>query len=96
MMELSGRCPLLAFGALEQWCQVPILWLEVCHFNVITTFRRLPHMQMVNKCMKTHAVVEQRVPVPPLYTIITARRPWPVGNSGRKNSATSHGPTVFI
>ena len=68
------------FWALEQWRQV-------CHFNVIKTFRRPSHMQ-TNKCLNTHAVVEQRVPVPRLYTIITARRPWPVGNSRRNNSET--------
>ena len=40
------------------------------------------------KQINSHAVAEQRVPVPPLYTIITARRPWPVGNSGKEKSAT--------
>ena len=32
------------------------------------------------------AVAGQRVPAPPLYTIITARREWPVGNSGERKS----------
>ena len=41
-------------------------------------------MQTVKKLINTHAVAERRVPAPPLYTIITARRPWPVENDGKK------------
>ena len=40
------------------------------------------------KKVNTNAVLEQRVPSNPLYTSITAGRPWPVGNSGKKKSAT--------
>ena len=35
-----------------------------------------------------HSATVQRVPAPRLYTIITARRPWPVRNSGKIKSAT--------
>ena len=50
----------------------------------------------MQKLINTHAVAEQIVSAPLLHTIIAARRPRQVGNSGRKESATLFRVCVFI
>ena len=44
-------------------------------------------MQPGKQYINTHAVAEPSASGAPLYTIITARRPWPVGNGGKRKSA---------
>ena len=53
-----------------------------------------PHLQTVKKKINRHA--EQIAPGTALYTVITARRPLPLGNSGEESETLLMLPAVFI